>query len=372
MKPYKFIIPVLAVCGMVAVSCDDDIETVKDQGKEVVAKPSISPLYYQNLREYKASDHEIAFGWFSGYGGSGSMQVRFAGLPDSIDLVSLWGGIPSNPLDMAEMREQQTLKGTKFMPVDICRINKMDENLPHKKHWLQILDAYANGEMTADELDAAKHEVMRECALAYVDEVFNNDLDGYDLDFEPEGDPVQGALFCTMFLEMAKYLGPNPDITKEERYALIAERYGKAVADKPGSCDKLLCIDAYGQDPSNSKEMDPENGRYGYADYINYFLSQDYNGIISRSNYPEEKVVHCMSVGEDWANDPTQTTRSVGNFYTKQGRLYDWARYKPSNGGKKGGFGGFIINQDYNVFALNPYPYARFRDCIQICNPAIY
>lgn len=371
MKSYKFILPVLAL-GAFATSCDTDIETVKDQGHEIVQPPVISELYYQNLRDYKKTDHEIAFGWFSGYGGMGSMNARFAGLPDSVDIISLWGGIPSHPVDVAEMRECQSKKGIRFMTVDICRINKVDEALPHKKHWLDVLAREEAGEITSAEATAEKHEVMKEMALHYVDEVIYNDLDGFDIDFEPEGDPVQGALFYTMFMECAKYFGPNPEITKEERYALIEARYGTAVAQKPGICEKLLCIDAYGQDPSNSSTMDAANGRYGYADYIDYFLSQDYNGMISRPNYPAEKVVHCMSVGEDWANDPAVTSRAVGNYYTKEGRLYDWARYKPANGGKKGGFGGFILNQDYNVTALNPFPYARFRDCIQICNPAIY
>lgn len=361
MKTYKFILPAMVMGAMLA-SCDNDIETIKDQGHEIVPPTKYSELYYQNLRDYKKTDHEIAFAWFSNYGGSPSMHARFAALPDSIDLVSLWGGIPSHPIDVKEMREAQTIRGIRFMPVDICRINKVDEALPHKKHWLEVLDKIKNGEFNSQQGDSAKKVVMVEMGLYYVDEVFNNDLDGYDIDFEPEGDPVQGELFYTMLDEMAKYLGPNPNITKEERYQLILDRYGKEVADKPGSCDKLLCIDAYGQDPG-AEHCEP---------LIDYFLSQDYNGIINRGGYPTEKVVHCMSVGEDWNNDPEVTSRSVGNYYTKKGRLYDWARWEPSNGGRKGGFGAFILNNDYTVTALNPFPYARFRDCIQICNPAIY
>lgn len=370
MKSYKLILPVLAL-GAFATSCDTDIETVQDQGDYVVKPVQVSELYYQNLREYKASDHEIAFGWFSKYGGASSMALRFAGLPDSIDLVSLWGGIPTNPIDIAEMRECQQKKGIKFQPVDICRINKADISKGYKQHWLEILEQNEAGTLTGADFEAAKHQVMVEMGLDNVDQVFLNDLDGFDIDFEPEGDPVQDAYFHTMFMEMAKYLGPNPEITKEERYALIEARYGAAVAQKAGSCDKVLCIDAYGQDPSNSTVMDPDNGKYAYADYINYFLSQSYHGMISRPRYPSSKVVHCVSIGEGWNVDPaTGSTPQVGDYNTKQGLLYDYARWKPEGG--KGGFGGFIMNDDYNVCSLNPYPYARFRDCIQICNPAIY
>jgi hypothetical protein len=369
MKSYKFILPVLAF-GALATSCDD-IETVQEQGHDIVSATTYAELYYQNLREYKETDHEIAFGWFSKYGGEVSMANRFAGLPDSMDLISLWGGIPTNPIDLAEMRECQTKKGIKFMPVDICRINKADNQEAFKQHWLQIKDQEEAGTLTGDALQAAEYEVMREYGLYCVDLVFNNDLDGFDIDFEPEGDPVDGDNFYQLFMEMAKYLGPNPEITKEERYALIEARYGTAVAQKKGSCDKYLCIDAYGQDPSTSTTMDPDNGKYAYADYINYFLSQDYNGMITRSRYPAEKVVHTVSVGEHWSDNPATTSNAVGDYYSKTGLLYTYASYKPASG-RKGGFGGFIINDDYTITNLNPYPYARLRDCIQICNPAIY
>lgn len=51
--------------------------------------------------------------------------------------------------------------------------------------------------------------------------------------------------------------------------------------------------------------------------------------------------------------------------------MYEQARYQPANG-RKGGFGAFFIHRDYNVHENNPYPYKRFRECIQIQNPAVY
>ena len=51
--------------------------------------------------------------------------------------------------------------------------------------------------------------------------------------------------------------------------------------------------------------------------------------------------------------------------------MYQQASYQPSNG-RKGGFGAFFIHRDYNVHENNPYPYKRFRECIQIQNPAVY
>ena len=71
-------------------ACDSEIESVSIQ----------NPLradeqYYENLRNYKKSDHAICFGWYSAYvnGDSPSMGNHFEGLPDSMDIVSLWMGI---------------------------------------------------------------------------------------------------------------------------------------------------------------------------------------------------------------------------------------------------------------------------------------
>ena len=59
-------------------SCDTDIEN-----KEIEKPYTYSDLYYQNLRDYKKSDHSIAFGWFAQYGAENSMGVRFMGLPEA-------------------------------------------------------------------------------------------------------------------------------------------------------------------------------------------------------------------------------------------------------------------------------------------------
>ena len=64
---------------------------------EVIQKPyTYSDQYYANLRAYKASDHQVSFMWFADYSSSHSTGIRFVGLPDSLDICSLWGGIPSD------------------------------------------------------------------------------------------------------------------------------------------------------------------------------------------------------------------------------------------------------------------------------------
>ena len=52
-----------------------------------------------------------------------SPAYRFAGIPDSVDVVSLWGGVPKRgSLDWNEMQEMRIKKGTKVVGVKIIRL----------------------------------------------------------------------------------------------------------------------------------------------------------------------------------------------------------------------------------------------------------
>lgn len=59
-------------------------------------KPNVpTEEYLANLRAYKKTKHQLAFGWFGNSGGDGKtagMQARWESIPDSIDIVSMWGG----------------------------------------------------------------------------------------------------------------------------------------------------------------------------------------------------------------------------------------------------------------------------------------
>ena len=329
MKAFKYLWA-LVVGAMAFASCDTDIENT------VIEKPyTYSDLYYQNLRDYKNTDHSIAFGWFAQYGSGNSLAVRFMGLPDSLDICSLWGGIPAKGTDTeTEMRFVQKVKGTKMLVVSICRIDAETNDHDYK----QAYDA-ARASGDADELNRA----LEMYAEYFIDLIFENDLDGFDADYEPEGDFLSGSYFLYFMNHIAKYMGPNPNITKAERLALIRERYGDEVASQEGICDKLLCVDA----PSDpSQELTP---------ICNYYFKQAYSGGTSTS-WTIDKVVFCCNMGDNW-----QGTMSD---------MYAQARYQPTKG-RKGGFGAFFIHRDYNVHDNNPSPYYRFRECIQIQNPAV-
>ena len=331
MRTIKYLLVIIIMGGMM-VSCDKDIEAIAVQ-----TPYTYSDLYYQNLRDFKASDHPISFGWFSQYGAQNSMAIRFMGLPDSLDICSMWGGIPAkeNTDIWKEIRFVQKVKGTKMFAVAITRIDAETNDKEFKQFYNEAKAMPAGEEKTA-----AINKAIEMYAEYFLDQVFENDLDGFDADYEPEGDFLSGGNFVYFMQHMAKYMGPNPNISKEERLKLIQERYGKDVTDT----NKMLCVDCPGDAPSGVKEI------------CNYFFKQSYGGSPS-SSWPSEKVVYCANMGDHW-----QSANPSG--------LYDYARYKPANG-KKGGFGAFFIHRDYNVHSNNPSPYFRFNECIQIQNPAI-
>lgn len=86
----KTIISLLAAAAAITgfVACDTDAEPLNLQPAY-----QYSEEYYANLRAYKESDHSICYLWFADYGVPSSPAYRFAGIPDSVDIVSLWGGV---------------------------------------------------------------------------------------------------------------------------------------------------------------------------------------------------------------------------------------------------------------------------------------
>ncbi len=69
------------------VACDTEIENIPIQ--KPVEKDA---QYYENLRAYKKTKHQLAFGWFGGWKATGTSQSRYlSSVPDSVDIISIWG-----------------------------------------------------------------------------------------------------------------------------------------------------------------------------------------------------------------------------------------------------------------------------------------
>lgn len=184
MKIMKYIMPLLLIACMFA-SCDTDVENAT-----VVAPTTYGPQYYKNLRDYKKSDHSIAWGWFADYTQSTSLATRFLGLPDSLDICSLWGGIPSDdsthvdthylPEVYREMKYVQEVKGTRLVVPTIIRIRTRPEF--YDSIWVKHNDPQA---------------AMRAYAQDLLRPIFENGLDGIDMDMSPRATRSPAATSTT-------------------------------------------------------------------------------------------------------------------------------------------------------------------------------
>lgn len=329
MKIMKYIMPLLLIACMFA-SCDTDVENAT-----VVAPTTYGPQYYKNLRDYKKSDHSIAWGWFADYTQSTSLATRFLGLPDSLDICSLWGGIPSDdsthvdthylPEVYREMKYIQEVKGTKLVVPTIIRIRTRPEF--YDSIWVKQSDPQA---------------AMRAYAQDLLRPIFENGLDGIDMDYEPEGDPLTGSNLDYFVEYVGQFVGPmaSPDNT-------FTYPDGFTIKGNP---EMLLCIDYYRSAPGPNTNQ-----------YTNWYVNQTYGGGPGRLPFngcPTEKVVYTENVGDNWKSPEC-------------GKLLTYARYQPATG-RKGGFGAFFMHRDYINTGYGCSNYANMRHGIQIQNPAIH
>lgn len=326
---------------------------VKNEALVIQEPYTYDEQYYENLRAYKKTEHTICFGWFAAYrDGSGyldpaSWGKRILGLPDSMDIVSLWMGIPSNdstdvqndygPLAYADLRYVREKKGTRFVVPTITRMN----------HVITLRDG------TEYDLAANKNdEGIAVYAQYLVDMVLDHDLDGVDLDYEPAGDWLQGANFTKLVQHIAQFFGPQGSDPK-----------------------KLLIIDFFSQAPPVAT-----------GEYADYFIRQAYSqgtgGIQTANNLqnyynavqaavPPGKFIVTENFGDFSENGGTPFTEANGNLYSTDGSrmhsLEGMTRWNPTQG-KKAGFGAFYFDRDY--YSKTGVPYYNVRRCIQIANPA--
>ena len=110
-KNYLLYFLLLALSTPIWVSCNDWTES---EAKDYFEGPSEE--YYAALRAYKKSDHPKAFGWFGNWTGEGASLVNsMAGIPDSVDVVSIWGNWSNiTEAQKKDLKFCQEVKGTRF------------------------------------------------------------------------------------------------------------------------------------------------------------------------------------------------------------------------------------------------------------------
>ena len=195
------------VLAIIIVACDTEIENIPLQ--EPVVRDA---QYYENLRAYKKSKHQLAFGWFGGWKATGTSPVKYLrNLPDSVDVVSIWGTWHSlTPAQIEDLKYVQEVHGTK---VTFTIFSHNMANFP------------GNFENKAENIPAV--------ARAVADSIFKYGYDGVDFDHECSGSDLfnNAVNMTTLLREMRTNLGE----------------------------DKLICVDGY-------IEKITEEG-WQYADY---------------------------------------------------------------------------------------------------------
>ena len=107
-KRYYIYALLLSLAAPFVASCSDWTETEAESFPEEIT----SEEYYAALRAYKQTDHQVAFGWYSGWNAEGAfMKTSLAGIPDSMDIVSIW----DNGLDLSDAQKRDMQFVQQFM-----------------------------------------------------------------------------------------------------------------------------------------------------------------------------------------------------------------------------------------------------------------
>lgn len=327
----------LFVLAFIAFACESEIERIQIQTP--IERPA---EYYENLRAFKRSKHQISCGWYKNWLAKGPCRANYLdGLPDSLDLVFLgWGGWKNLTAGHFEdLRKVQQQKGTRVL-ISFVIADFNQEMLPNG------YEGDKNEFWGWDNSDKAKQEAaIRKFANAICDSVDKYGYDGFDLDYEPH------------------YGGHGVLASYPERMVILVEELGKRLGPESGT-GKLLVLDGEIMDPSVADRS---------TKYFDYFVEQSYNAMspssldgrfsgAKRGLVPPERYVPAVNY-ENWET-------GGGNFYHPEygtiPAILGFAYWNTVDG-PKGGVGALNMEND---FKQSDREYSLIRQAIQIMNPA--
>lgn len=322
-KQYRWLLfAVLAVPYICACSEWTDVEP-----KNLQAPFERPEEYYQNLRAYKASDHQIAFGWFGGWNpDAASISRSLVSVPDSVDIISIWGEYKvDTEARKADLKYVQEKYGTKVT------FTIFAHDLPKEY----------------EDSNAGIQQYARDMAA----KVTEYGYDGLDLDYEPG---YAGYQFY--FMDKAKM-------------QVFVEELGKWLGPKSGS-GKLLIIDGV-----------PGYLNAGLNEYFDYGIVQSYyctsyTNLQSRFmnahkvGWRPEQYVFTEDFESHWSDGGpafeqrdksiVRSLEGMANFQIELTIDGETALYR------KSGCGSYHMEYDYN----NTPDYKYLRQAIQAMNPA--
>ena len=287
--------------------------------------------YLKNLRAYKESEHPIMFGWFNAWNPEAPGKYsKLTLLPDSMDVVSIWGNWHSlNEDKIKELREVQE-KGTKVVIGWIVQ-SIGDQIVWGRENW-------------ADN----DYDAIEDYAQAIVDTIAKYDYDGFDCDYEPSyASPWKPGGHCGDIVSCSQNSGKEKENFFFKRMREKLDEHGQKVGRKMlfhlnGSIDWLT--------PSSAK-------------YFDRFVIQSYNGYFntcgSIENLTQKLGISTKQIlfTESFENKPHNRPTFVSRY----------AKMVVSRGRDLGGIGVYHINED----AHEEDTYKNVREAITTMNPPI-
>lgn len=360
----KNVIPVLAVLSV--TGCEDWTSPEAKDFDSPLTEIQKDDAYYEALRAYKASDHAVSFGWFSEWGEGGVATTNMLqAVPDSMDIISLWNNTHMTPAKKADLDFVTKVKGTKVL---FCSfISEIGCFYTPEEHSGSLEDRKKFWGWVDGDGDAIHNSIIK-WTKAVADSLDAYGLSGIDIDYEPGeygGSLCRNSQYFTWFVEeMGKHIGPQ------------------------SGSDKIFVVDGYFWSIPNPA---------GLAKYFNYFVEQAYatTGSISEwtsnsarnlnnrltsqyqtfsSAMSEEEFTNKLIVTEN-LESAIDCLNGGFRWYDSDNELWDksvmpslvgFADWKPANGFRKGGFGGYRFSNE----KVNNPPYKWMRKAIQQQNPA--
>ena len=351
-----------------------------------LTKPGHDEAYYKALRDYKNSDHQIAFSYYSAWTGVGTnMQSSLMGLPDSVDLVSLWGGW-KNPTEaqLKDLRAAQQKKGLKamicFLVLDMGAGVTPDPTEAEKatlkegESWTHKYWGWSTAQ--TPEGKAARRAAVVKYANAICDLIEKYGYDGFDIDAEPN----YAHPFSTNYemWRMDREDGVSTLMT------LFIETLGKRIgpmAETEAGRKRILAVDG-----------EPDALPPTHAKYFNYFIIQAYGDGVGYGNGHFQGMLRAykdvLSVEEICKKSIFVVNFESGATRGGQaglGQILNFALQNPVVDGvtyRKGGVGAFRVDLEYaittpdvvNGIDMSPVKglsYPWWRRAIQLMNPTI-
>ncbi|HFK5529540.1 TPA: glycoside hydrolase family 18 [Elizabethkingia anophelis] len=323
-------------CCLILMGCSN--ENRQAPLESIDPLPIGSEAYYANLRAFKKTPHQISYGWFGASGVphlEASMQSRWMGLPDSLDIVSTWSGFPEKDSPgYKEMKFVQEVKGTRIVYLSMSNDAFFDETIKDFKK------TYFDGQ-TKEKLK----EGFNILAKKLYDDIATKGLDGVDFDHEPT---VCG---CNTW-----------NITYNNNdFGLFIEALGKYFGPISGT-GKMLIIDGeIDQIPSVAGRYISYAVTQSYGTNDSQIIQERYNQISSWAT--PDKYIVTENFEELWRTGGKENFSDPVNGIIPG--MYGLAYWNPTQG-SKGGAGIFHIEYDYG----NSPQYKFTRKMIQILNPA--